>query len=205
MTNQIDELKILDKDGTYYYTTKGRFLRVTAITGIINKPGLMYFYGKEGTAGAKKIMKFASERGTRIHALCEAHIDGKLDLIIMTPDEKTIMENFKEITKDFEWLECETQVVNEEAGYIGQLDAIAEVDGKVVLVDFKTGSGIYPEYGLQLAAYREKRPKVQACLFMLLDKETLKWSFVDCNTDGLFDIFLAAKKVKEWEVTRREF
>jgi hypothetical protein len=37
--------------------------------------------------------------------------------------------------------------------YAGSADAIAYRDGKLTVLDWKTGNGIYPEYGLQVAAY----------------------------------------------------
>jgi len=52
-------------------------------------------------------------------------------------------------------LEVEATVVNRKRSYMGTVDLIAEVDGEVWLVDWKTAkSGIFPEVALQLAAYR---------------------------------------------------
>lgn len=39
-------------------------------------------------------------------------------------------------------------------GYIGTGDLIAEIDGKLSMLDFKTGKRLYPEVFLQLAAYQ---------------------------------------------------
>ena len=39
-------------------------------------------------------------------------------------------------------------------GYAGTLDLIAEIEGKVTVIDWKSGSGIYAEAYLQNAAYR---------------------------------------------------
>ena len=36
----------------------------------------------------------------------------------------------------------------------GKFDAVARVNGRVTLIDFKTSSGIYPEYSYQLAGYQ---------------------------------------------------
>ena len=43
-------------------------------------------------------------------------------------------------------------------GYAGTFDLLAEIDGEVWLLDWKTGKGVYEEVGLQLAAlhYAEK-------------------------------------------------
>jgi len=54
-----------------------------------------------------------------------------------------------------ELLLAERQVWNLEVGYAGTFDLIARFpDDSVWLVDLKTGSGIYSDHALQLAAYR---------------------------------------------------
>lgn len=50
---------------------------------------------------------------------------------------------------------AERQVWNLTAGYAGSFDLIARFpDGSLWMVDLKTGSGLYSDHGLQLAAYR---------------------------------------------------
>jgi len=39
-------------------------------------------------------------------------------------------------------------------GYAGTYDLLMQIDGELWLIDIKTSKGYYPEYGLQLAAYR---------------------------------------------------
>lgn len=45
------------------------------------------------------------------------------------------------------------QVVSDYAFYAGRYDLVAQLNGKVVLIDIKTSTGIYDEYWLQCAAY----------------------------------------------------
>jgi hypothetical protein len=49
----------------------------------------------------------------------------------------------------------EEPLVSELFKYGGTPDLLAEIDGKFVLIDFKTGSGIYQSYHCQVAAYRK--------------------------------------------------
>jgi hypothetical protein len=49
----------------------------------------------------------------------------------------------------------EEQLVSELFKYGGTPDLLAEIDGKFVLIDFKTGGGVYDSYFCQLAAYRK--------------------------------------------------
>jgi len=50
-------------------------------------------------------------------------------------------------------LHCEANFVSEKFKFGGCVDMVAKVDGKVELVDFKTGKAIYDNYFVQLAGY----------------------------------------------------
>ena len=56
------------------------------------------------------------------------------------------------------WIESEIRTVNEIYGYAGTYDAIYEnKQGVIILLDFKTSKAIYPEYWMQVAAYKKAR------------------------------------------------
>jgi hypothetical protein len=50
------------------------------------------------------------------------------------------------------FVESEFTVWSHKYGYAGTGDFIAEIDGKIILGDMKTGKSLYPEVGLQVAA-----------------------------------------------------
>jgi ATP-dependent exoDNAse (exonuclease V) beta subunit len=50
-------------------------------------------------------------------------------------------------------LATETVVASKAHGFAGTADLLAERDGALVLADWKSGSGVWPEYALQLGAY----------------------------------------------------
>ena len=50
---------------------------------------------------------------------------------------------------------CESAFVSERLRYGGTVDCYCVLDGEPVLLDFKTGRSIYPEYFVQLAAYAQ--------------------------------------------------
>ena len=49
----------------------------------------------------------------------------------------------------------EQVIYNEKHGYAGTLDLLADVDGVLTVVDWKTGKAVYPEAHLQNEAYRQ--------------------------------------------------
>lgn len=48
----------------------------------------------------------------------------------------------------------EVTIISRTHGYAGKLDRIAEINGEVILMDYKTSKGVYKEFALQMAAYR---------------------------------------------------
>lgn len=108
--------------------------------------------------------------GTAVHAMCEAWVKGGNPQTVLTEalDAKTVVDRdaFKRQAgsaysafefwckgTQLEIIDCEVQVISEAHRYGGTLDFIGKLDGKLVLGDFKTSNGVYPEMLCQLAAY----------------------------------------------------
>ena len=94
----------------------------------------------------------AADVGTAVHAYAEATAKGHASFI--PPEVEPFVAGFERFVCDWrpEYLETEATVFGD--GYAGTLDAIARIDGQVVLLATKTTrSGVYPEVALQLAAY----------------------------------------------------
>jgi hypothetical protein len=51
-------------------------------------------------------------------------------------------------------IRAEVRVVSRGLGYAGTVDLLASIDDRVGVVDYKTSKAIYPEYRVQVAAYR---------------------------------------------------
>lgn len=103
----------------------------------------------------------------------------------------------------------ETTVINREVGYAGTLDILAEINGRITLIDTKTGKGVYPEAGLQLAALAHAEtvlhpngseedvcpPDVAAVLHL----RPRSWALVPItDLDACWDGFRYAVGVAEW-------
>lgn len=162
------------------YNWKGeRFTSVTTILGALGKPHLIKWSAKMAALyavehwgeltgklidGCEKddivdLIKGASSRytedasnvGDLVHGAVEKHIKGeKPGDVIMTH-----MGYFKKFEDDWkpEYLACEATAYNRTEGYAGTFDFIARINGARTIVDVKTGKSVYPEVGLQLAAY----------------------------------------------------
>lgn len=97
----------------------------------------------------------AADIGTTIHAAAEAYSLGK-PFPAWGPAVAPRMQQFQAFLADHKpnVVMTEAAVYNTKERYAGTLDAILELGGRTLVVDYKTGTGVYPEVGLQLAAYR---------------------------------------------------
>lgn len=180
------------------YSLKGKKIpSVTTILNVISKPALMYWYGKHGTKECQRLLKEAGEFGDMVHTITQNFLEGQKQRV--TSDQKLILRNLKAVTKGWEWLEFEKVLLNPKHSYGGTCDALARVDGRLVLADFKTSKGVWPEFSLQMAAYEACLEGIEDIRILHLDKETLSWSVLNIDTTGLFPIFLAAKELYEWQ------
>jgi len=168
------------RGGWHSYSLNGqRVPGVTSCTGVLNKPALQSWYAEQAAiwaannpdqltalgheefigmakgAGTRE-MKSASKIGQDLHSHAE-----KLATTGEAPDvpEQDLLmvqqaADFLDVMQ-VRTIVAERCVWNEQHHYAGRLDLLAEIDGRVWLLDFKTGrSGIWPEAAMQQAAYR---------------------------------------------------
>jgi hypothetical protein len=95
----------------------------------------------------------SADIGTRVHRLVEQLARGSEP--DATPEEAPFVDAYRQFLADFQprFLAVEEMVCSLRHGYAGTLDAIAVIDGETWVLDTKTGSGIYAETSMQLAAY----------------------------------------------------
>lgn len=157
----------------------------TSVLKVINKPALMFYpmnkaleYLQELKAKptskdfiqAKRAHVEHSNAGKQAgkvgHALVEALAHGKEVIMPTDPELKKIAESiqsaYRAFLEDFKPvdLEIEAPFYSKTHGFAGTLDRLCEIDGKKVILDFKTtntsrfnADGIYPEYFAQLGGY----------------------------------------------------
>lgn len=169
------------KSGRTYAWGDETFTSVTTLLGALSKPALVNWaaktvaeYAVENIAaitalaqadpdGAIRALKGspwqkrdnAADLGTHVHDQIEARIIGQ------TPAEPPAdvakrVAHFEAFCEDYAptFEAAEATVYNRTDGYAGTLDSIAMIGGERFIIDVKTTkSGVYPEHGLQLAAY----------------------------------------------------
>jgi len=179
---------------------------VTTVIGLLAKPALVPWAWKLGMQGEdmNKVRDMAADIGTATHYMVECRLKGETpDFQHTTPFVKEsalkMMPAFDKYLKEnpAKTLGSEVQVVSERWQFGGCIDWIArpESTGVVTIRDIKTSAGIYPEYRIQLVAYKEAWNElhpdqpVEAVEALHLDKKT-----------GLLTVYPFGDLTAEWEI-----
>lgn len=153
-----------------YRTADGtRVPGTTTIIGRFKESGaLLRWAWKQGREGRELYEErdTAGEIGTAAHAMVEASIKG------LDPEDALTASGLADEHKDrargafkayqswasmsrLQIIDQEMRLVSEKYRFGGTPDAIGLVNGELCLVDWKTSNGVYADYLMQLAAYRQ--------------------------------------------------
>lgn len=185
---------------------KGNYLiSVTGATGIIDKSRPLIYWavglardylfeklGKgitgndilEATKQHTIFKKKAADIGTQIHEWVGDWIMGKKPE--MPEDEKVVngITAFLKFQKEhkIKWLESERVVYSKKHKFVGILDAIGKMGKELVLVDFKSSKGIYPEMPIQVGGYQiayeeETTKKIDKRIIVKFGKDTGEFEY----------------------------
>lgn len=146
-------------DGSRVYSTpSGRaYPSVTSVTGLLGKAAIIAWRKRVGEAEANRISTQAANRGTRIHSLCESYLNNESvepDIF----DHYTWSSIVPELSKIDNVHALETPLYSDHLEVAGTVDCIAEYNGKLSVIDFKTSKRVKSRddihnYFMQCAAY----------------------------------------------------
>jgi genome maintenance exonuclease 1 len=153
------KLKRIDSEaGRVYETPTGQaYPSVTSVVGLHSASHIQAWRNRVGHAEANRISSRASKRGTAIHSLCEDFILGKNPQPHMADYE--MFSTIKPHLEVIDNIHClETQLFSHKLQVAGTVDCIAEYNGKLHIIDFKTSGrvkvkGDIHNYFMQTAAY----------------------------------------------------
>lgn len=147
-------------DGRRYYNLPDgtRLPSVTTVLGAQKKASIMAWRKRVGDAEANRISKIATSRGTNVHTLCERYLNNdKLGDIM--PDAKEMFMDLVPILDKIDNIHYQEQALwSIELGMAGRVDCIAEFEGVLSVIDFKTSKRIktldeIDDYFWQTSAY----------------------------------------------------
>ena len=140
-------------DGKRYYTTPSgkRLPSVTTVVGAMKKQAIMEWRNRVGEVEANRISKLATGRGNRVHDLAERYLKNeKIEWVREMPDS---VEMFRTLIPHLHRINnihyIEQTLWSEQIGLAGRVDLIAEWDGVLSVIDFKTSKKIKKKEDIQ--------------------------------------------------------
>ncbi len=141
-----------------YKTPEGKlYPSVTSITGVNSTFNKSAWIQRVGVDEANRITQRALDRGTRIHSFCENFLLGnevKIDMF-----DQDMWSTMLPLLNKIDNIHClETPLYSDFLQAAGTVDCIAEYEGKLSIIDFKTSSRVKERddihnYFEQTAAY----------------------------------------------------
>jgi len=160
----------------------------------------------------------AGDLGSRLHEVAEYEVlEGKEYPDPGDPEARELLNHFRHFLAEVqpEFVAVEAVVVNQDYGYAGTLDACATIpmlrELGPVLLDWKSGSGVYGSYGMQLAAYANAESVVgpngleswegvtNTEVAYVVHITPRGWRLVEMHIgEETFDAFLSCMQMAEW-------
>ena len=165
--NHVDlDLQPLERehiDGVRYYKIPDedelvKMVSITSVTSHFNKEIFVKWRKKVGNEEADRITKAATGRGTDMHTLTEHYLKNE-DLPEVRPISDFLFKIAKgKLNKIDNIYALEGPLYSKELGIAGTVDCIAEYDGELAIIDFKTSKKPKPRnwiehYFVQCMAY----------------------------------------------------
>ena len=147
-------------DGKRYYQLPDgtRLPSVTTVLGAQKKESILAWRKKVGEEVANKISKMATSRGTNVHTLCERYLNNE-PLGDVMPDAVYMFKSIKPLLNNINNIHYQEQALwSTQLGMAGRVDCIAEYEGVLSVIDFKTSRKIktieqIEDYFWQTSAY----------------------------------------------------
>lgn len=201
LLNEWKDLESKQEDGKRFYLTPDgvRYPSMTTVLQLLSADGIAAWKARVGEEEAQKVLTRASRRGTLIHKLCEDYVNNE------TIDTKSIMpsdlENFNVLKAEMDQkmgkvYGQEVALYSDHLQMAGRVDCIAEWDGKLSIIDYKTSRKVKKRknirnYFMQAAGYAvmfEERfgiPIQQLVILMAVDHEPNAHVFIENRDDHI--------------------
>ncbi len=160
--NLPDKLTRETIDGKRYYTVPGyegtKLVSVTTVTSFQSAKSIAAWRKRVGEEAANRKTRRATKRGTSMHTLTEYYLKNE-ELPKVEPLPEILFKFAKpELDKIDNIHALETPLYSFKLGIAGTVDCIAEYNGELAVIDFKTSEKPKPEewiegYFVQAVAY----------------------------------------------------
>jgi len=187
---------------------------VTWICGHYPKGIAFYkWLANKGWDEAESLKQSAGDKGSRVHKAIENLINGeevRLDAQFDNSEgklEELSAEEYGCVMSFAQWFEsvkpeiitAETTIFSEKNNFAGTIDFICKIGDEKWIVDFKTSQYVWPEYELQLSAYKKAMEELTGEQFKIAilqvgyKRNHKEYKFTEL--EDKFDLFLSAQTI----------
>lgn len=139
---QLDELSTVDVGGHRFYVTPNgkKYPSITTLLSQQDKKFLKDWRARVGEKEADRITKYATDTGTELHSIVERYIENENDFLLDAKPHASLM--FRGLQQDLNRIDNviiqEVPLYSHKLKLAGRTDCIAEFDGVLSIIDFKT-------------------------------------------------------------------
>ena len=211
-TINLPEIKATTTDGVRLYETPegNKYPSITTVLSVRNKKGLFEWRKRVGDDVANYVARKAATRGTHVHHMCEDYINNDFDeekhkkkflpYVLFNQLRESVLQKIDNVNAQ----EC--GLYSDKYKVAGRVDCIAEYEGKLSIIDFKTSSKERSDdwnesYYIQASAYAEmfeERTKISIdqVVILVVTEDGVVQEFVKNKTEFLP---LLSDVIKEWK------
>ena len=212
-TINLPEIKATTTDGVRLYETPegNKYPSITTVLSVRNKKGLFEWRKRVGDDVANYVARKAANRGTSVHHMCEDYINNDFDeekhkkkflpYVLFNQLRESVLQKIDNIYAQ----EC--GLYSDKYKVAGRVDCIAEYEGKLSIIDFKTSSKERSDdwnesYYIQASAYAEMFEErtgieINQVAILVVTEDGVVQEFVKNKTEYLP---LLSDVIREWKV-----
>ena len=212
-TIKLPEIKATTTDGVRLYETPegNKYPSITTVLSVRNKKGLFEWRKRVGEDVANYVARKAANRGTAVHHMCEDYLNNDFDeekhkkkflpYVLFNQLRDSLLRKVNNIYSQ------EAGLYSDKYKVAGRVDCIAEYDGELSIIDFKTSSKERSDewnesYYIQASAYAEMFEErtgiaINQVVILVVTEDGVVQEFVKNKTEYLP---LLSDVIKEWKV-----
>ena len=212
-TINLPEIKATTTDGVRLYETPegNKYPSITTVLSVRNKKGLFEWRKRVGDDVANYVARKAATRGTHVHHMCEDYINNDFDeekhkkkflpYVLFNQLRESVLQKIDNVNAQ----EC--GLYSDKYKVAGRVDCIAEYEGKLSIIDFKTSSKERSDdwnesYYIQASAYAEMFEErtgitIDQVVILVVTEDGVVQEFVKNKKEYLP---LLSDVIKEWKV-----
>ena len=209
---ELQPITATNQDGVRLYKTPegNKYPSITTVLSTRKKKGLMEWRKRVGEDVANHVARTAAARGTKVHHMCEDYINNDFDeekhkkkflpYVLFNQLKESVLQKIDNIYAQ----EC--GLYSDKYKVAGRVDCIAEYDGKLSIIDFKTSSKERSDdwnesYYIQASAYAEMFEErtgieINQVAILVVTEDGVVQEFVKNKTEYLP---MLTDTIKEWE------